>query len=108
MLLLNYRKQKGVTHIISPIKDNKGYLMIQLYQGGKRYTPRIHRLVMQSFVGDSSLVVNHKNRNRQDNRLTNLEYISQKENCSPKNSALGETTRQRMLKHWEHFRISKF
>lgn len=41
----------------------------------------IHRLVMLAFVGrcPKDLVVNHKNGKKYDNRLSNLEYVTRKE-----------------------------
>jgi hypothetical protein len=41
---------------------------------------RIHRLVMQEFVGPSELEVNHINGIKTDNRLINLEYVTRTEN----------------------------
>lgn len=56
------------------------YLGVQLYVNGKRKTCKVHRLVMLTFVGESDLQVNHKNGNKTDNRLSNLEYCTPGEN----------------------------
>lgn len=42
----------------------------------------IHRLVMLAFVGPCprGIEVNHKNRKRYDNRFSNLEYVTHREN----------------------------
>lgn len=42
----------------------------------------IHVLVAEAFIGprEPGLVVNHKNNNRQDNRLENLEWVTQSQN----------------------------
>ena len=37
---------------------------------------RVHRLVAEAFLGPSDLQINHKNENKQDNRLINIEYVS--------------------------------
>lgn len=70
------------TGFIRPSVNRLGYLFLPLYQNGKRKQMLVHRLVMLAFVGQcpSNLVVNHKNGIRGDNRLNNLEYITQKEN----------------------------
>ena len=41
---------------------------------------RVHRLVMLAFVGESAMDVDHLNEIKTDNRLCNLEYVSEREN----------------------------
>lgn len=45
----------------------------------------VHRLVAESFIekpeSDISLVVNHIDGNKENNHYTNLEWVTQKENC---------------------------
>jgi hypothetical protein len=40
----------------------------------------IHRLVAEYFLGESEHEVNHKNGNKKDNRVENLEYVTSSEN----------------------------
>lgn len=47
----------------------------------------VHRLVLLAFVGPSSLQANHINFNRADNRLENLEYVTQQENLKHSRNA---------------------
>jgi Mor family transcriptional regulator len=47
---------------------------------------------MLAFVGDSELCVNHKNLNRTDNRLENLEYVTHKQNTKHARELLGNWT----------------
>lgn len=42
----------------------------------------IHRLVASAFLGESNLQVDHINGNRLDNRLENLRYCSNRDNCT--------------------------
>jgi len=58
--------------------NQKGYLEVTV--GGKRC--KVHRLVAMKFVDNDDLKpeVNHKNGNKQDNSIINLEWVTRKEN----------------------------
>lgn len=69
---------------INPVS---GYLMVFLYggtyrQGLKNFECRyVHRLVAEAFVpGDKTLIVAHLDGSRDNNRYTNLAWVTQKEN----------------------------
>jgi len=48
---------------------------------GKRRSVQMHRLVKAAFCGqDPDRIVNHKDKNRTNNCLENLEYLTQQEN----------------------------
>jgi hypothetical protein len=66
--------------VLVPIKSSNGYLHVDLSKDGKKYTISIHRLVMWAWAGKSELQVNHKNCDKADNRLENLEYCTNSEN----------------------------
>jgi len=63
-----------------------GYITYHLCQGGKRTDPFAHRLVWEAFNGPlpPNLEINHKNGDRSDNRLDNLEAITRSENMKHK------------------------
>ena len=63
------------------VKDNE-YLFVNLWKGNKAKNKYVHRLVAQAFLSDytESLMVNHKDMNRKDNKLTNLEMVTNKYN----------------------------
>ena len=63
-----------------PQRYPNGYRYIAFKNGGNRTTQLIHRLVLEAFVGKSDLVVDHLNGVRHDNRLENLEYVTQRAN----------------------------
>lgn len=59
---------------------NSGYHEVCLAKEGKHSWKLAHRLVAEAFLGESDLHVNHKNCDKLDNRLSNLEYVTQSEN----------------------------
>lgn len=68
--------------ILKPKKNNYDYLQVTLYYKGQQRIKQVHRLVMETFkpTDDKTLEVNHKNYNRGNNRLENLEYLKHKNN----------------------------
>jgi hypothetical protein len=68
--------------IKKPMPDKKGYLKICLVNGSKGRTTRIHRLVAAAFIPNFSqdLQVNHINCIKSDNRIENLEMVTQSQN----------------------------
>lgn len=56
-----------------------GYSLVS-FSGQKRKHYQVHRLVMEAFVGPSNLQVNHKDFNRTNNHILNLEYCTAKQN----------------------------
>jgi hypothetical protein len=59
-----------------------GYAVVHLYKQGIPSTHRVNRLVALAFIPNPSKksVVNHKNRNKLDNKADNLEWNSVTEN----------------------------
>lgn len=66
--------------LLSPFKQNRGYLQICLSTEFGYWRPTIHRLVAYYFLGPSDKEVNHKDLNKTNNNMSNLEYVSRKEN----------------------------
>lgn len=60
--------------------DKYGYRVVLLTLESKKVHKTVHRLVAEAFLGFSSLQVNHKDGNKQNNCLENLEYVTAKEN----------------------------
>ena len=56
--------------------DKYGYKYVRI----ARKNRKVHRLVMESFVGKSDLTVNHKDENKANNALSNLEYMTVRDN----------------------------
>ena len=73
-------------NIVEPQERQHGYLGVCLYgHGGKngRFTQKsVHRLVAEAFVENPNGYeeVNHKNENKKDNRVENLEWCTHRQN----------------------------
>lgn len=69
------------TYLKSVVQRN-GYCQVTMSQDGYRKNFSVHRLIAMAYFGtdDADLVVNHKDGNKQNNRLDNLEFVTQKEN----------------------------
>ena len=71
--------------ILRPCKSGNGYLLIWLCKGGSRKLHYIHRLVLSTFnpcENSHELQVNHIDENTENNNLTNLEWVTCKENIN--------------------------
>ena len=74
-------RNKLTGHIISEDRSNRsGYVRVTLYKKPLKKKFLLHRLVMLSFCGSCDLEVNHKDSNKMNNSLDNLEYVTRKEN----------------------------
>lgn len=67
--------------ILKPSIDKFGYVRFSATKNKKQKTLRIHRLVKEIFDPISNfLQVNHKDGNKQNNKLNNLEWCTDSEN----------------------------
>lgn len=63
-------------------KNEKGYLKLTLCKNGKQKTYKVHRLVANAFLQNKNGCneLNHKDGNKLNNCVDNLEWITHKEN----------------------------
>lgn len=88
----NVKSLKGKTSkILTPILNKWGYLQVSLSKNNVKKVYTIHQLVAITFLNfkpnGHDLVINHINLTKTDNRLENLEIISNRENCSLKHKS---------------------
>lgn len=69
---------------IRPTVDKDGYAIVNIYKDKKRKSFRIHRLVAEAFlpVPYGAVEIDHKDRNKQNNNVSNLEWKTHPENCN--------------------------
>ena len=62
--------------------EASGYLRVTLIKDGKEYYPSIHRMVAEAFIPNlaDKDCVNHKDGDKKNNNVSNLEWCSQSEN----------------------------
>lgn len=70
--------------VLKPAVDSVGYLLIKLRKDGAATSFRVHRLVLEAFVGPrpEGMVCRHLNDTRTDNALRNLSWGTGVENSA--------------------------
>jgi hypothetical protein len=69
---------------VSTRPSPSGYVRAEFSYNKEKYRLLVHRLVMIKFHGSQPLEVDHINKDRLDNRLSNLRYVTRSENCKGK------------------------
>jgi hypothetical protein len=70
--------------ILSKKIDSDGYELVNLYRNGKQETLKVHRLVAEAFIDNPNNfpIINHKDCNRKNNVVDNLEWCDYSYNNS--------------------------
>ena len=78
----NGRKYLQKGRLMSKNSNGNGYLSVMLsFKGRKSFRRYVHRLVALTFLkGDESLHVDHINFDKSDNKVSNLRFVTQREN----------------------------
>lgn len=92
-----YRKEK----LLKPIIQNNGYFTVTLYKNKKDTIYYIHKLVAQAFIPnpDNLPCVNHKDENKTNNNVDNLEWCSYNynNNYGTRNEAISKAMTNNLL-----------
>lgn len=82
----NLGRVKRVTtgRVLKGSKITGGYLGVSLYKNSVMSTKKIHRLVAEAFIPnpESKSQVNHIDENKTNNKVSNLEWMTAKENSN--------------------------
>lgn len=86
---LNFNRS-GLPRILKT-KNRQGYPRVILWKSGKRHEVCVHRLVAQAFIPnpENKPFVNHKDGNRRNNHVDNLEWCTAQENAIHSVTVLG-------------------
>lgn len=76
------RRGNWKEHIMKTCVHKNGYERVELNKDGKPYYCLVHRLVATSFIPnpENKPEVNHKNGDKTDNKVDNLEWATKSEN----------------------------
>lgn len=74
----NKRQERPIYN--APFVSNIGYVYYRLSYKKKGKNFAAHRLVLLTFVGESTLEVNHRDGDKSNNKLDNLEYMTHRDN----------------------------
>jgi hypothetical protein len=76
---LNYRKKKGNIQVLKSTSDKRGYQYVCL---GRYNIKSVHCLVCQAFLGErpEGLQIDHKDINPSNNNISNLRYVTARQN----------------------------
>lgn len=72
--------KNGKQKILKQVNDVNGYLRVNLSKNNVIKNAQVHRLIAITFLGESYLTVNHKDENKHNNKLSNLEYMTIQKN----------------------------
>jgi len=67
---------------LKPFKNPSGYLLVDIHHNKESYYRQVHRLVAEAFIPNPKHLptVNHIDGNKENNDVTNLEWMSIKDN----------------------------
>lgn len=73
---------KPIKRLVRPRLDRYGYYKINLSEKGKTTTVKVHRIIAETFIPNPKRrsTVNHINGKKTDNKVSNLEWLTRRQN----------------------------
>lgn len=69
--------------VLNQNEDGEGYYHVMIYYNRQRKTTKVHKLVAEVYLGNpNGMHVNHKDCNKLNNHVSNLEYVTRQENMT--------------------------
>lgn len=98
------QKKEHNEYLLKPFATKKGYLRVSLSKNNKYKQPLIHRLVATYFLENKNNCneVNHKDENKQNNCVENLEW------CDRKYNVLYGTAKNREAKTKHKYYVNQY
>lgn len=95
----SFRRNNGQGRTLKTETSDRGYKQVSLYKNGKRHQKSIHRLVAEAFIDnpEEKETVNHKDCDKTNNCVSNLEWMSKSENVQHAyDNGLNENVKRRL------------
>ena len=98
-----FQKRKSV--ILKPAISSRGYYTIVFGTNGTRKTYAVHRIIAETFLPNPNNlpVVNHKDENKANNAVSNLEWCTQKYNINYGSGLKRRALAQSISKKGKHY-----
>ena len=77
--------RRATMRLLTPFQDGRGYLRVDLMNDqNEPIRCKVHMCVAHTFLGPQKdgMIINHKDANKENNKVSNLEYITQRENVA--------------------------
>ena len=80
--LRSFKRNKVTGELMSLPVNSTGYIRVSLHKEGSRTNHYVHRLVAQAFIPNPNNLphINHRDENPLNNKVSNLEWITKKDN----------------------------
>ena len=107
--VFNNKGLKGTFKELKPAKLNTGYYLIQCGsdENNKKIQLPLHRFLAEIFIPNPNNLsdVNHKDCNKSNNIISNLEWMSHKDNCIHGRTQMGKRFLIENVKNGEKYEI---
>jgi hypothetical protein len=103
---------KNSNKFLKPGTDKSGYLLVSLSKDGKPKSCSIHRLVAEHYIPNPDKLpqVDHRYRDKTDNRVENLSWVTPLENCQNTGNYKNNTSGYKNIRYdksWNGYRYTK-